>query len=425
MRPCVICLRFVAVIIALVVPPARGDEPPAQRLTLEQSVGEAFARSPSLQAKRSLVAQAEGRLVTAKTYPFNPEIVLEGARRTSSGASFFDRGVRLTQEIEIAGQQGQRRDEFSAELAAARAQVQREERLLSAGVRSAFVLALAARERLEIERANTDLARSLADVSRKRFESGAAPPMEVNLAVAQAGRAERDRRLAEGAYQQARVVLGETVGLDPLQPPEPSGELALPRVEQVPLADLVASALDRRADLQSFRNGVSAAQSRIERNRREAVPNLLVSAFYAQEAGTDRLVGGTVGIQIPLFNRRQGAIAEALASHQQVTAETAALELRIRQEIASARVRSQAATEAASTLARESLGSLRENLDLLQRSFEAGKTGWSEVLLFRREFVDAQRDYVVTIADAWLATIELDLASEATSTSFTSQESEQ
>ncbi len=414
MRSRVSSLPIIALIAVLMVPQARGDEPPAQRLTLEESVAEAFTRSPSLRAKRALLDQAEGRLVIAKTYPFNPALTAEVGRRTSSGASVYDRNVAVTQEIEIAGQRGLRHDEFSAELEAARAEFRREERLLSAGVRGAFVLALEARERLEVERANADLARSLADVSRKRFESGASPPMEVNLAVAQAGRAERDRRLAEGAYHQARVVLAETVGLDPVEPPEPQGDLALPRVDPTPLADIVAGALDRRTDLQAFRKSVSAAQFRIDRNRREAVPNLTVSAFYGHEEGTDRIVGGAVGLQIPLFNRRQGAIAEARASHQHVTAETSALELKIRQEVASARVRSQAAIDAASTLARDSLGSLRENLDLLQRSFEAGKVGWSEVLVFRREFVDAQRDYVVTVADAWLAAIELDLASDVT-----------
>ena len=81
-----------------------------------------------------------------------------------------------------------------------------------------------------------------------------------------------------------------------------------------------------------------------------------------------------------------------------------------RQEVASARSRYQAATLSVQGF-KQVIGNLGENLDLLQRSLEAGKIGWAEVLLFRREFTDAQRDYVETLADARFAGIELELAS--------------
>ena len=69
-----------------------------------------------------------------------------------------------------------------------------------------------------------------------------------------------------------------------------------------------------------------------------------------------------------------------------------------------------AACDASATLQEHVLGTLEENLLLLQLSFEAGKTGWTEVLVFRREFIDVQREYVEALAEARLAGIELDLA---------------
>ncbi|NIM64050.1 MAG: TolC family protein, partial [Acidobacteria bacterium] len=61
--------------------------------------------------------------------------------------------------------------------------------------------ALRARELLDVEQANTELVRSLADVARKRFEAGSVPQMEVNLAQVQVGRAQRGLRLARAAYE--------------------------------------------------------------------------------------------------------------------------------------------------------------------------------------------------------------------------------
>ncbi len=395
--------------IVLLPPMQAGDNPPL-RLTLGQAIDEAVARSPVLQARRAEVEQVEGRLLTAETYPFNPDLAVEANRRTH-GDSATDHEIRLGQEIEIGGQRRRRVAEATAELDASRAGLLREERLLVARVRVAFVEALRVRELREVELANAELARSLARVARKRLDSGAAAQMEVNLAQIQVGRAERDLTLAVGAYEIARAVLAEVVGLDPSQPPELEGTLDL-RPRQLPApAEILAAAKEHRADLQSFRSATEAARARIELSRRESIPNLELEAFYGREDGTDRLVGGGVKVRIPIFNRNQGQIAEARATHRQSLAATAATEIQVRREVSASLARYSASRAACLNLEREVLGTLEENLRLLQRSFEAGKTGWTEVLVFRREFVDAQRDYIETVTDARLAGIELDLVS--------------
>jgi cobalt-zinc-cadmium efflux system outer membrane protein len=234
--------------------------------------------------------------------------------------------------------------------------------------------------------------------------------MEVNLAQVQVGRAERDLRLAAGAYEVARSVLAEVVGLDPAQAPKPDGDFDLPPRQLPALTELLAAAEEHRMDLQSFRHAVEATRARIELSRRQRVPNLEVEAFYGREEGTDRLLGGEIKIRIPLFSRNQGRIAEAEAAHRRTLAETDAREIQMRQEVTASLARYQATHTAAVNLQERVLGTLQENLGLLQRSFEAGKTGWTEVLVFRREFVDIQRDYIETLTDARLAGIELDLA---------------
>ena len=56
------------------------------------------------------------------------------------------------------------------------------------------------------------------------------------------------------------------------------------------------------------------------------------------------------------------------------------------------------------------LGTLDESVELLQRSFTAGRIGATEVVTLRREFVASRRETVEALAEAWLARIELDLA---------------
>lgn len=387
------------------------DETRATRsLTLEQAVVEAYARSPRLRSRQAQVEQAEGRLRTARTYPFNPELRVEGARRSAPGESHTDRGVALGQEIEIGGQRQARATQARFELDAARAELRREEQLVTAQVRSAFIEALRTRELLEVEQANDDLARSLGEVAQKQFDAGAVAQIEVNLARVQVGRAARDLNLARGAYGLARSVLAEAAGLDPSQPPEPQGELAPPLREVPDLGELVAAATTQRPDLEALRRTIDAARARRALARREAVPNLVVEAFQGREEGTDRLTGGELGVQLPLFNRNRGSIVEAQGLERQAIAETDLAELQVRQQLAGALSRYEAAAAAAAALEQDVLGNLEENLKLLRRSFEAGKTGWTEVLIFRREFVDVQRLYIETLTEAQLAAIELDLA---------------
>ena len=386
------------------------DGPQSQRLTLAQALEEASARSPFVQQQRALVAEVEARLVTARTYPHDPEVTVEGARRKASGGTELDREVRISQVVQIGGQRGRRVAQTKSELEAARSSLLHSKRLLGARVSGTFVEALRMRELANVERANVELTRSLTEVARKRFEAGSVAQMEVNLAQVQLGRAERDHRLALGAYEVARAALAQIVGRDPAGLLEPDGEFRVPKRTTSGLSDLVAGALERRADLASFRETVEAARGRIEVARREVVPNLTIEAFYGREDGTDRLSGGTIGVRIPIFNRNRGGIAEARAMERQAVADSDAAELRARQEIVASRARYRASVEAVHGLEVQVLGTLDDNLRLLQRSFESGKTSWTEVLVFRREFVEIQRDYIETVADAWLAGIELDLA---------------
>jgi cobalt-zinc-cadmium efflux system outer membrane protein len=379
-------------------------------LTLEQALLEARARNPRLRAAQAQVDQAAGRLQTARTYPFNPELHVEAARRTATGLSETDHEIRLGQEIEIGRQRGARSQQAGFELDAARAELAREEQLLAAHVRSAFVEALRAREQLKVEEASHSLAETLAGVAQKRFDAGAVAQIEVNMARAQLGRAARDVELARAGYALARSDLAAVVGLDPARPPEPLGELLPPRREPPPLDELLAAASRQRPDLAALQHALEAARVRRTLAARAAVPNLLVEAFQGREEGTDELTGAALGIRLPLFDRNQGAKVEAQAIERQATAQLELAELALRQELASSLARYQTSVAAAGSLQHEVLGRFEENLRLLQRSFEAGKTSLTEVLIFRREFVDITRSYIETITEAQLAAIAIDLA---------------
>ena len=405
-------ISCVVLVWALSVPALRAQAP-APDLTLEQALRIAFERSPELASFRAEVEELRARGLTAMTYPYNPAVSAIGARRTGQSASTTDGGLEVTQEIEIGGQRGRRVAVAEAFLKAAEARFQRDRRVLAGRVALAFADALRARELLRIEETDATLARSLLEIEEKRLEAGKATQIELNLARAAAGRSVRRIELAKGVYQETRSGLAEVIGLAPAAPPEPVGDLAGAVAEiggLPPLEELVQAALTNREDLTAFRSQEEAARAEVALERSLARPNLIASAFQAREEGTDDISGVGLAIGIPLFNRNRGRIAEAGAAVQRVAAEAAMARLAVEREVASAYALYQASSAAARGLGEQVIGSLEENLGLLQRSLEAGKISRTEVFLLRREFVESQREYLDALSQALRARVQLDLA---------------
>lgn len=389
-------------------PPARAADAP-ETLRLEEALALAFAQNPELAVHRSEQSAAEADLLAARIYPHNPELEIEGADRRGPDGSVTDRGLSLAQELELAGQRSKRRAAAGDELEAARVRYQRRRAELAARVERLFAAAVAARERQAVARTDAELTRRLVELEKRRLEAGAGTQLDLNLARAVAGRAERALAQTEAAARTARAELAEQVGLDPTAPPEPAGTFPAPAAAVEPLDELAARALERRADLRALRREVEASRQRIGLERSLAKPNLQLRGFVAREEGDD-VTGVSLGFAIPLFDRNQGGIAQAAADRDRASARVAAAEQAVRREVAAARARHRAAVDALAALDRLVMGTLEESLTLLDRALESGKVGITDVLVQRRELVEARREHVEAEEEAWLARIELDLA---------------
>jgi cobalt-zinc-cadmium efflux system outer membrane protein len=409
MRSVVSTLLFAFTGVYFSVPLAAQEGAPPATLTLEQAQAIAFERSPALREASSETAAARGRLQTARTYPYNPEVSVQGARRSAPGGDSTDRAVEASQEIEVGGQRGRRIAVAEASRAATEARLARARGVLATDVAAAFTEALRSRDALQIDEADAAVAQTLLAFEQRRLEAGVGTQVTLNFAQAAAGRAANRVEQARGAYKQARSELAAVIGLDPAAPPEPSGDLAT-TTSVAPLEELLRDAAERRHDVRALREEERAAREQVSLQRALAIPNLVARAFREREAGTDDITGVGIVVAVPLFNRNRGGVAEAEAQAARAGAELQRAEIALRNEVASALATYQAASAGADVLRRQLVGTLQENLHLLQRSFEEGKIGRSELLLFRRELVEGQREFLEALAEARRAQIRLELA---------------
>jgi len=389
----------------------RANAPVPEGITLDQALELAIAKSPELRAFQAQVDGAEGGLIQAGVSLYNPELSVGAGNRSSTiEPSETDSAIELTQEIEIGGQRKRRKAVAGSALEETRTRFLRAQRILATRVRITFVEAIRARELLDIEDTNLRLTRSLLDFTEKRLVAGKGTQIEVNLARVDFGQAKRQAAFAGAAYQVTRSLLAQIIGIEPTRAPEPIGELAVPAAPLPSFVDLLRGARERRTDLLAARQAIETARARIDLAQREVRPNLTFGAFYEKEEGTDTVVGGSLSIRLPIFNRNQGIIRQEQASLDRMSQEARGTELLVDQEVTAAFARFEAARTAAEALGELVFGTLQDNLRLLQTAFEAGKIGWTDVLVFRRAFIEGQRDFVETTAQAWEARITLDLA---------------
>ncbi len=378
-------------------------------VTLDEALRGAFERHPDLRGAHALVDEARGRLVGAKSYPFNPRFTAVAGPRTGVIEKMTDLAFVLNQRIQIAGQRPRSKRAAEIGVTAEQARWERTARLLAARVHVTFINAVAARQLLEITDADVELTQGLLSFANRRLDRGAATQLEVNLASIEFGRSQGRAQLAAGTQRAAQTELAQAMAVDPVAPPIPRGGLDLPQAALPPLSELAISALENRADLEAFREFERQSEAQLRLARSQGVPDIVARGFWRRE-GPETIVGAGGMIAIPIFQRNQGPIAQTKAAVNRTRAERESAELAVAQEISATYARYQAASATAKRLQETVLGSLQQNLDLLQKAFTAGKTTWPEVLIIRRSLIDARRELVSAQAEARRAWIQLQLA---------------
>lgn len=402
-----------AVLLGLAaVNPGHAAEPaPAAEVTLPEALALAFRHSPRLAVDRAEVAAARARVVIAAPYPFNPRLEIEGAARIGPDDTTTDLRLAVAQDLELGGRRGHHGAAAEAELAAVTARAHRAAELLAADVRLAFLDALTARERLAVAEAELTLATTLRDLAEKRLAAGAGTQLDVNVAIADRGQADLRMAAAQGEYGAARVALAQAMGLPAPALPAPAGDLVTLDDEAPPaLPVLLERAEGRRADLRAFQAQALAAEQRLQGARAGVWPALGVRVFGGREEGTDTLIGAGIELPLPVFDRNQGEVAEALGARRRVEAAQAAARLDVLHEVVAAHLRHEAAAAVVRRLRESVVGTHRESLELIEKSYAAGKATWIEVLVTRNALFDAQRALIEAAAAAHRARVQLDVA---------------
>jgi outer membrane protein, heavy metal efflux system len=279
-----------------------------------------------------------------------------------------------------------------------------------AALRRTFAVLLGTQEQVTVLEAAVLELRRLVEILRIREEAGEGSRYDRLRGERAVVDLDNERDAAAIARERARIALAAFLG------PETTAEGlvaagSLGQPPPPPLADLVARALETRADYRA--SELTAAQFEAERRaaRTLRLPSPSVGYGLKRSGIGSALDNGyqlSVDVAVPLFNRGQSAVALAEAEHTRVSLEGASLRLLVESEVRSAHVTLMLERDRADRY-RQSVGASAEPLTAIARiAYDEGEAGILELLDAHRQLLDARLEMLNLDMASRLAAIELD-----------------
>ena len=181
--------------------------------------------------------------------------------------------------------------------------------------------------------------------------------------------------------------------------------------EDPDLAHVESLAVTQRQDLAAARSEHLALEEAASLSGVTRVfPAIQASVSTERDAEGHRVTGPGISLELPLFDQGQARVARVRAQLRQAQAREEELAVNIRAEVRTLRNRLTSARAIAEHY-RKVLLPLRERLvKEAQLRYNAMFTGVFQLLLSRREQIDAYRDYLEATRDYWTARISLERA---------------
>jgi outer membrane protein TolC len=373
---------------------------------VEEAVARAVVVSPIVTAAEGAVNAPRGeRAENLLPFPSNPALELERVSRTSitgPGNTVYDRGLVLSQEVEIGGQSFVRASAAGMRVDAAERRVDDARRLVGLQARLAYVrLAIARRRAAQVDTA-AQFAERLAEVAQNRLNAGAINLIAYNTAALEAA---RQRSVAYRARADEASAAADLARILALAPGTVVQTVALPSLPTDPSLSsdlLIDQALRERPDHLAALLAADAGGRALTAARLDGwVPRLEFGGVYGQEAEQDDLFGFTIGLNIPLFRRNQAATGSAQAERIASEAAAEAVRRSVRSEVEAAFSQYERARGAEQLFAETVLRAAAENVTLSELSFNEGKIGIADVIVLRTTAVATQLEYLEVLTDVY------------------------
>src|SRR5260221_6950670 len=393
-------------------------------VTETELVTRALASNPSLLAQRQQIAMAKGDVTQARLRQ-NPSLTLGGLKEVNGG----DNGINVSGSLplELFGRRARRAEVAENKEEAMQQSVADQERLLAGEVRMRFGQALASVRNLMFVEQLLQINRDFLQLMEDRVREGAAPSLDADETRVEANRIETLRIDYQAKAEVALLALKETVGVDPEEPIRLKGALEL-APQDYDRKQLLQLAMDHRPDLAFQRANEELASAELRSDRAKGKPDASVFGGYERPGiglsppafdatGNLRPIRQTfnhlvfgLDINLPVFNRNQGAVVADTAAIQAARSQIAAVDLKLRHEVAQDLIRFNGAQARVTAYRSGVRDQAAHNLDFVRQTYSYGRTPLLDVIAGQGRYIDIETGYTNILLGAYAARIALEQA---------------
>jgi cobalt-zinc-cadmium efflux system outer membrane protein len=372
---------------------------PAGVITLRDAQALALAQSPGLAVFPYDMRAADARLVQAGLWP-NPELTVEveefggaGARRSFDAA---ETTVRIGQLLELGHKRARRtrvaaldRELVQWDYRSARLDVVRE-------ATQAFMATLAAQERLALAERLLELSGRAQATVAQRVKAGKDSPVDELKADVALAESRIERQKAQQALAAARHALAAAWGGRTPVFESVAGDFYAVAAPQ-PLEQMQAL-IAANPDLARWETEEQQRRAALHLEQARAVPDIAVDGGVRRfEETDDAALVLALGVPLPLFNRNQGGVQEAVANLAKTRRQYEAVQVRTLAALAEAASTLAGAHQAVAILQGDVLPKAQQTFAAAAQGYEQGKFDYLYILDAQRTLFRTQAQYIDSV----------------------------
>lgn len=361
---------------------------------VQSAVRELWASSPRIQAAEASLRAAHERASAAARPVYNPSLQIDGENadvdRRTAGAS-------LT--LDVTGKRTARLDESAAEVRVREAALALERRDVARDWLKAWAAIAAARGQTTLGRRRVDLMRRFDALAMQRLKVGDISSPERDLAALALGEAQIQQGVLEAQEADALAALAALAGAGASTPASVGDDLP-------PAAAVTPLPLTERAEAiqaQAEQDRADASVVVADRNRRPDPTLSLTGGHVRSGPRTDRVIGVSVSLPIPVFNSGRFDVAAARADADAAFAQRESTQRRMDAQLRQAQATYAALRTANASFRDGRAAAFDERTGLLDKLWQAGEISTSDYLVQLKQSLDTALSGIALQNQAWQA----------------------
>lgn len=380
--------------------------------TLKEALVVAGRENPELAAARKKWDAARARIAQEAT-PEKPRIDVErmyAPRDANPFSGADEKNIALSQEIPFPSTLYLRSRRAAQGAAMAEAVYRAKEREIMSRVKTAYAMLFFSRHAIHVFQSNADLMRQFSKVAEARYAAGTA--MQSDVLKAQVELSKMLNRLVtlEQEKETNQAMLNTLLNRPP-QAPLGAPQDPQPRTFNHDLEDLQAQALAKRPELKEAFEGIKVSRTSVSLARSEYLPDFMLGYRRRDMMSGPDSHDAMVGLSVPLWFWRQGAmVREAQAEREMARAEFQTMKNMTLFDVKNLLVKAQTAHRLIDLYKSSVLPQAEQALKIAQAGYQAGKTGFLDLLDAARSLLDFRLEHYQHIADYEQFVAELERA---------------